>query len=238
MGVSTSTKSCAASVRAERRDQGVAHLEHLAGLVVDDEVGVALPVAGVGVGEALPLVRQRAYGLGQQLEAVHLHGQLALAGDHHRALGAHPVPEIEAIEPLVGRVAQHAPGCEELQLARAVPHGGERQLALAAQEHEAAGDPHPVLGLGPRLQVGVPGPQLAQGVGPVEAVRVRIRAALPQRLELGQAARLLRRQPVRVFGALVELRAVVQLHGRFTLATPPWPGPKDDDMVTDLACPP
>jgi hypothetical protein len=143
--------------RAEGRDQCVAHLEHLAGLVVDDEVGVALPVPRVGVGEPLPLVGQWPHGLGQQLEAVHPHGELSLAGHHDRALGADPVAQVEAVELFVGGLAHHAARGEELQLPRAIPHGGEGQLALAAQEHQPTGDADPILRLGARLQVGVAG---------------------------------------------------------------------------------
>ena len=52
----------------EAGDDRVADLEDPAGLVVDDQVDVALAEAGVGVGEAVPLVGQRAHRLGEQLE--------------------------------------------------------------------------------------------------------------------------------------------------------------------------
>ena len=52
---------------AEAGDQLVADLERPPGLLVDDQVGVALAVAGVDVGQPVPLVRQRAHGLGEQL---------------------------------------------------------------------------------------------------------------------------------------------------------------------------
>ena len=150
MGVSTSMKPWLASVLPERAHHGVADLEDPAGLLVDDEVGVALAVAGVGVGEALPLVGQRPHGLGQQLEALDLHRQLALAGRHDGALDPDPVAEVERIEGLVALVAEHGPGDEQLDLPGPVPHGGEGQLALAADEEEATGHGDPRLGLGPR----------------------------------------------------------------------------------------
>ena len=176
IGVSTSMKPWLASVLRNEPDHGVADLEDPAGLLVDDEVGVALAVAGVGVGEALPLVGQRPHGLGQQLEALDLDRQLALAGRHDGALDPDPVAEVERIEGLVALVAQHRPGDEELDLAGPVPHGGEGQLALAADEEEATGDGHPRLGLGPRGQVAVRGPELAERRAAVEAVGVRVRA--------------------------------------------------------------
>ena len=53
---------------AERGDRGEADREDPAGVLVDDEVDVALAEAGVDVGEAVPLVGQRAQRLGQQPE--------------------------------------------------------------------------------------------------------------------------------------------------------------------------
>ena len=70
IGVSTSTKPRSVQRRAEAGQHGVADLEHPAGVGVDDEVGVALAVADVGIGEAVPLVGQRSDRLGQQLEAL------------------------------------------------------------------------------------------------------------------------------------------------------------------------
>ena len=67
-GVSTSTKPRSASVAPDGGDRGEADLEDPAGVLVDDQVDVALAVAGVDVGEAVPLVGQRAQRLGQQLE--------------------------------------------------------------------------------------------------------------------------------------------------------------------------
>ena len=74
--------------------------ERAPGVVVHDEVGVALTEAGVDVGEALPLVGHRSHGLRQQHEAIDLDGELALAGGHHRAVHTHPVAQVEALERL------------------------------------------------------------------------------------------------------------------------------------------
>ena len=80
---------------AEAGDDLVAHVERPPGVGVDDEVDVALAEPGVGVGQAVPLVGQRAQRLGEQLEAVDLHRQLAGAGRHHRAVDADPVAAVE-----------------------------------------------------------------------------------------------------------------------------------------------
>ena len=80
---------------ADRRHRGEPHREDAPGVVVHDQVDVALPEAGVDVGETVPLVGQRAEGLGQELERRDLHRQLALTGGHHRAVDAHPVAQVE-----------------------------------------------------------------------------------------------------------------------------------------------
>ena len=210
---------------AERGHHGMADLEDPPGLLVDDEIGVALAVAGVDVGQALPLVGQWAQRLGQQLEAVHLDGELSLPGHHDRALDAHPVAQIEGVEAVVGVLAQHSPGDEELQLSGPIAKGGEGQLSLPADEHEAAGHGDPLVGLGPGRELGVAVADLTQRVGAIEAVRVGVGAVLPERLELGQAQR--------------RLWVRGRVHGRLTLVPPPGStGAKCDDTVTALACPP
>ena len=82
----------------EAGDDRVTDSERPPGLLVDDQIGVALAEAGVGVGEAVPLVGHRPHRLGQQLDAVDLDAQLALARGHHRALDADPVAEVELAE--------------------------------------------------------------------------------------------------------------------------------------------
>jgi hypothetical protein len=53
---------------AEAGDDRVADLEGPLGVGVDDQVGVALAEAGVGVAESVPLVRQWSHRLGEQLD--------------------------------------------------------------------------------------------------------------------------------------------------------------------------
>ena len=93
----------------EGGDRGEADGEDSAGVVVDDEVDVALAEAGVDVGEAVPLVGQRAQRLGQEPEAVDLDRELALAGRHHGPVDADPVAEVEGVEGVVLLVPQHPP---------------------------------------------------------------------------------------------------------------------------------
>ena len=125
---------------AEAGDDRVADVERPAGLGVDDEVDVALAEAGVGVGQAVPLVGQRAQRLGEQLEAVDLDRQLAGAGRHHRAVGADPVAAVELLDVGEAVVADDRLGDEQLELDAAVGDRGEHELAGVALEQDPAGD--------------------------------------------------------------------------------------------------
>ena len=173
----------------ETLDDDAPRAEHGRGLVIRDEVHVAAAIPDVDVGEAVPLVGQRAQRLRQELESVDLHRELALAGGHHGAFGADPVAEIEVgkvIEPLV---TDDGLGDEELQLARAIAQGGEDQLALLAQQHRPPRDADPDLGLDARLECSVPVADLRQCVRAVEAVRIRLAAVLAHFVDLGEALR-------------------------------------------------
>ena len=79
-----------------------AHAERLARGVVDDQVDVALPIARLGVREAVPLVGQRTQRLHQQAHRFRAHRELAGARAHEHALGADDVAHVPALERLVG----------------------------------------------------------------------------------------------------------------------------------------
>ena len=107
------------SDRGHRREPD---LEHPPRLGVHDQVDVALAEARVDVGEAVPLVGQRAQRLGQQLERADLHRQLTAARGHHGALDPDPVAEVEPVELLVPLFADGVVRHEELHAARLVAH--------------------------------------------------------------------------------------------------------------------
>ena len=159
---------------AHRRDHLRAHHEHLARLGVHDQVDVALAVALLDVGKAVPLVRQRPQRLGQQAQRVDLHRQLAGAGAREHALGGHDVAHVPALEGVVG-LAQGIGLQEQLQPPAHVLDLGERGLAHDPLGEHAArhGDPA-AAGLeglgGPGLGVGVLGLQVAGVVGTTEVV--------------------------------------------------------------------
>ena len=74
--------------------------ERGAALGVGPQVDVALAVAGVDVGDAVPLVAEAAPGLGEHRPRRDLDRQLALLGLHDLAGGADPVAEADLAEPL------------------------------------------------------------------------------------------------------------------------------------------
>ena len=85
-------------VAADRAHDAGARLEAFAGFRVGDQIDIAAAVPQFGVGEALVLVGQRPQGFAEQGEIRHAHGQLALAGAEHLALGADDVAEIEEFQ--------------------------------------------------------------------------------------------------------------------------------------------
>ena len=179
----------------EARHHGVAHLEAAPCLGVHDQVGVPLPEPGVGVGETVPLVGQRAHRLRQQLHARRLDRQLAGAGGHHGAGDAHPVAEVELLHVGEPVVADDGLRDEQLHLAVAVADGGEHELAGVALQHDAPGDRDHRVGLGPGLDRPPLGADVSEGVRAVEAVRVRLVAASADLVDASQSPCLLRRQP-------------------------------------------
>ncbi len=172
---------------SDRGDGREADLEHPPGVVVDDEVDVALAVAGVDVAEPVPLVRQGSQRLREQLEAADLHRQLALARGHHRAVDADPVAEVEPVELGVRGLAELGVRHEQLHAARLVAHGRERQLALTADEQDPPRDPHRGVGLDAGLELPELGAELAERPVTSEVHRIRIDTSLAQRVEVGEA---------------------------------------------------
>ena len=119
----------------EAGDGGVADLEVAARLLVDDQVGIPLPETGVGVGEAVPLVGQRAHRLREQLHAVDLDRELAGASGHDLAVDTDPVAEIELLDVVEDLVADDRLRHEQLDLPVTVANGREHELAGVSVEH-------------------------------------------------------------------------------------------------------
>jgi hypothetical protein len=94
-------------------DLGAAH-EGLAHFRVDDQVDIALAVAGFLVGQAVPFLRQRPERLGQQRSFAGMHAELAGAGAHQAAGDADDIADIPVLEILVdafGRSSRRRYSC-------------------------------------------------------------------------------------------------------------------------------
>ena len=137
---------------AHRGDRSRARCEHRARPRIDYEVDVAAAIAHLGIGEPVAHVGQRAQRLGQELDAVHTHRELARGRRDHPALGADPVAEVEAGDVVEGVVAELVARGEQLDRAGLVHQVDEIQPAVAAQAHHAPGNPHRLVGLRPRGQ--------------------------------------------------------------------------------------
>ncbi len=179
-----------------------ARAEHLAALVADDQVDVALAVALLDIGQAVPLVRQRPQRLDQQPQLLDLDRELAGARLEQRAFGADDVADVPALELVVG-LAERGLLQEQLDRAAAIGNPGERRLAHDALRHHAAGHRH-----ARRVRVEPFGRAVAvtrvqfvgRGVAP-EVVRKRrpfLAQALELRLALGDQVVLVRTGSVTV----------------------------------------
>ena len=156
--------------------------EGLAHLGVGHEVEVALAVAHLDVGEAVPLLRRGQERLAQEDDLARLHGQLALARAHDPSRHAHEVAEVHEVEDPVGGLPHLVGPHVDLELGLAVAQGGEGGLPVPALREDPPRDPH----LGPEglelLERPLPvcARDLAQSVAALEAVRVHLDAQGPQ----------------------------------------------------------
>ena len=161
---------------AEQADHPAAEEERGAGLLGDEQVDVALAVAGVGVGQSVPLVGERAAGRGQERPVVDPHRQLAPPGGHDLARDPDPVAEREGGEPVEPGGGVGAG--EELDAAAGVGQGAEGDLALVSAEHQPSRHRGRLARLDARRQRRPPLLQVGRGVGALEPVG-HLRGARP-----------------------------------------------------------
>ena len=162
----------------------------LAALLVDDEVDVALPVAGLLVRQAGPLLGQRPQRLRQQSNGVGEHGEFTRIGSHQHALHADDVPDIPFLECRVNTLGQTIAFETRLDLAGTILEFDETRLAHHALSHHAARNRHFDLLLVERLLVvGMKGlMQLFGNRIAAKIVRERV-TLLPERIELATPLR-------------------------------------------------
>src|SRR5439155_5337404 len=118
--------------------------EHLAHVGMHGEIGIALPVAQLGIRQLTGLnaarvflaKRQRAERLGEQRELGHAHGDLPRASLHETSLDAQMVTQIEQLDEAVAIRAQLVALEVELDLARRVLEVRERRLAVRPQRDQ------------------------------------------------------------------------------------------------------
>ena len=125
---------------AQRLDDLAALDEHVLDLGVDDGIDVALTVAHVLILEAVPLLRQHAQRLREQLQMVRVHGNLARLRAEHRAADADDVADVHGLEVGIDVLADVLAADIGLNLPLAVEHVHEGRLAHDPAAHHAAGD--------------------------------------------------------------------------------------------------
>ena len=175
--------------RAQCRDDARAGAEHFAHAGVHDEVEIALPIADLQVREATVLLRQRPHGLGEQREALGLHGQLALVRAHQRAMHPHDVAQIpQLLERPVGRGAHAVLSDIALDAPAGILQSEEAGAPHHPAQHDAAGhgDRDGRTAEGSLVQRRALILQRRRQRRALEAVRIRA-AALAQGVHLGAA---------------------------------------------------
>ena len=113
---------------ADRGDDPAAGLEDAARVGVDDEVEVALPVADLDVGQAVPLLGQRQQALRQEVQPRRPDRELVGLGAEQPPFDADPVAEIEQLEDLEIELRQRVLPDVDLYLRR--PSDSTRKFAL------------------------------------------------------------------------------------------------------------
>ena len=124
---------------ADRGDGLGADEEAVAGVLVHDEVDVALAVAHFGVDETLVLVGQRTDVLRHEAKLMGTDGEFAGLRAEERTLDGDDVAEVERLPGGIGFFADVALRDEVLHVAREVADGREARLAHDALGHHAAG---------------------------------------------------------------------------------------------------
>ncbi len=160
--------------------EGVAHLG------VDDQIQVALAVAGLHVGEAVELLGQGPQRLGDHLQAGGLHAQLAGLGLEQAALDADDVAHVPFLEQPVGLLAEQVATGVHLDAVLRVLQVEEGGLAEAAHGHHPAGDAEAAARFVVRLggERSAEGQDLADGLGGLEGVAEQADAGLGQGIGL------------------------------------------------------
>ena len=118
--------------------EGILHLR------VDNQVHIPLAVAQVGILEAVPLLRQREQGFGEQDDLLRLDRDLPLLGAEDLPLDPQDIPDIPLFKVGVGLLPHAVPAHIALHPAAAVLQVDEGGLAHNPAAHHPPGDGHPL----------------------------------------------------------------------------------------------
>ena len=145
--------------------------------LVHEQVDVAAPVPELDVGEAVPLLRERAQALGEHVPLGDAQAELAAAAHEDVALGGDDVAQIRVGKGGVALLAEPVERRVELEPARAVGQVEEHRLAVAAAGGDPARERKPLARLGARFEVAEARPHVLDGRRGRRAGRIRIDAA-------------------------------------------------------------
>jgi hypothetical protein len=134
-------------VRTDGRDDPRAGQEVPARLVVDEQVEVALPVAGLGLDEPVEGVRERPGDLGEKLKFLDREGRFAALRPSGNAFHADDVAEVRV------HIAHPVGRAEELDRARPVDEVEEDELPVPAPAQDPARKAAAVASFDSRLQL-------------------------------------------------------------------------------------
>ena len=190
-------------------DGARAGAKHLAAALVDDEVDVAAPVAGLHVGKPVVLLGQRQERLHEQPDRARLHRKLVGPGAEHDALDRDDIPEIEPLEFREPTLRQVVSTHVDLDISGDVAQMRERGLAHETAGHQPSRDRH-----GDRLVLQVLGGCAGEARMQVAGLRIRpeiVRVRLAAGAQLSELRTTLRRL---VSVLLVQWSALRGLPGR------------------------
>ena len=125
---------------ADGADDAAALLEDFAHLGIDDQIEITLAVAGLDVGETVPLLGQRQERLGEEAQGGGPQGELTGLGAKGGAAGADDIADIKPLEEIEGLLADVVAADVDLGTTAAVLHLNKGGLAEVAAGHDPPGD--------------------------------------------------------------------------------------------------
>ena len=157
-------------------------------VLVHDQVDVPAPVAELDVGEAVPLLGERAQALRQHVPLAHAQAELAAAAHEHLAVGRDHVAEVGVGEGGVRLLPELVERGVELEAPGPVGQVEEHRLAVAPAGGDPARQPpaaSPVSA--PASRLGEPLAHVRHGHTGGRPGGIRIDAGGPHRVDLGDA---------------------------------------------------